>query len=96
MWLLSGDNNREADVNPCWSKGRAAFLPAPCCSAVAGFWFPRNPEVPNAALSFWIFLGLGEGKENKGLEELVLGLAPTARLKEPKPSPEHPLLPGKG
>lgn len=48
--FLSGDNNREGDVNTPWSKGRAALHPAPRYSALARLWFPRNPEVPNAAL----------------------------------------------
>lgn len=48
--FLSGDNNREGDVNPPWSKGRAALHPVPRYSALARLWFPRNPEVPNAAL----------------------------------------------
>lgn len=90
MWLLSGDNNREGDVNTAWSEGRAAFNPAPCYSALAGLWFPRDPEVPNA-LSILFKIRLRGRKPS-----VVLGLALPARLKEHSPSPEHVLLPVEG
>lgn len=85
MWLLNGDNNRVADVNTSSSKGRAAFNPVPHCSAVAGFWFPRNPKVSNVVLPFWDHFRMRlRGKKNKGHNVKVVRFASSARLKEHK------------